>query len=149
MTKIGKVFKFETLKGWTEVPGDNRCVLHGPNGEEFIVSASLVQGVGTANELPALRQRLFRNAEQSVKNAAMHPALKVMKPFQRTIANSTMECWTLLAQTQEGEILFYQVVVSDPRGVLVASLEAPNTPVAVDTFNQFIDSVKVVFENEP
>jgi hypothetical protein len=148
MTKIGTVFQFAAPNGWTEIRDGSRYVFHGPNREELIVSASLIQGIGTRSDLAAVQQRLFQNAEQSVKNAAAHPALKVTQPFQQNSNVSKVECWTLLAQTQEGGTLFYQTVFRDPRGVLLATLEAPDTASAADAFVQFVKSVEVVSESE-
>jgi hypothetical protein len=148
MMKIGTVFKFIAPNGWSQFQEGNRYVLHGPNREELIVSASLIQGIGTTGDLAAVQQRLFQNAEQSARNAAAHPALKVTQPFQQNASVLKIECWTLLAQTQEGETLFYQAVYRDPRGVLLATLEAPNTATTTNVFEQFVKSVEVVSESE-
>ena len=147
MTKIGTVFQFAAPGDWTELRDGSRCVFHGPNREELIVSASLIEGIGTMRDMAAVQQRLFQSAEQSVKNAAAHQALKVTQPFQQTTV-SKVECWTLLAQTHEGDTLFYQAVFRDPRGVLLATLETPNTTNAVNAFEQFIKSVAVISESE-
>ncbi len=148
MTRIGTVFQFAAPSGWAELRDGSRHVFHGPNREELIVSASLIQGIGTTRDLAAVQQHLFQNAEQSVKNAVTHPALKVTQPFQQNTSISKVECWTLLAQTQEGGTLFYQAVFRDPRGVLLATLETPNTASATNAFEQFVKSVEVVSESE-
>src|SRR2546423_7069938 len=118
MTKIGTVFQFAAPKGWSELRDGSRHVFHGPDGEELIVSAFFIQGIGTTRDLAAVQQRLFQTAEQSVKNAVANPALKVTQPFQQNASISKIECWTLLAQSQEGGTLFFQAVFRDPRGVL-------------------------------
>lgn len=143
MTKIGTVFKFVTPNGWNQFQEGARHVFHGPNREELIVSVSLIQGIGTTGDLAAVQQRLFQNAEQSVKNAAAHPALKVTQPFQQKANVSKLECWTLQAQTQEGDTLFHQALFRDPRGVLLATFEAPNSTNSVTLFEQFLMSVEV------
>jgi hypothetical protein len=112
------------------------------------VSASLIQGLGTAGDLAAVQQRLFENAEQSVKNAAAHPALRVTQPFERNAGVSKVECWTLLAQTQEGDALFYQAVFRDARGVLLATLEGPNTASAANAFEQLVKSIEIIGETK-
>lgn len=143
MTETGTVFKFAAPNGWGQFQEGSRHIFHGPNREELIVSASLIQGIGTTGDLAAVRERLFLNAEQSVKNAAAHPALKVTQPFQQDTSVQKVECWTLLAHTQEGDALFYQAVFRDPRGVLLATLEAPNTQDSAKAFEQIICSVEV------
>jgi hypothetical protein len=148
MTKIGTVFTFTAPNGWNSSREGNRHIFHGPSREELIVSASLLQGIGTSDDLVAMQQRLFQNAEKSMKSAAAHPALTVTQPFQQDACVSTLECWTLRAQTHEGDTLFYQVVFRDPRGVLLATLEAPNTTSAANGFEQFIKSVGVISESE-
>lgn len=59
-----------------------------------------------------------------------------------------VECWSLLAQTQQGGSLFYQTVFRDPLGVLLATLEAPETASAVNAFEQFVKSVRIVTGKE-
>lgn len=148
MTIIGTVFKFVAPNGWRQCQQASRHIFHGPNREELIVSASLIQGIGTTGDLATLNQRLYQNAEQSVKNAAAHPALKVTQPFQQNASGSKLECWTLWAQTQEGDTLFHQAVFRDPRGVLLVTLEAPNTANAVNEFEKFLKSVEIVSDGE-
>jgi hypothetical protein len=148
MIKIGTVFKFAAPDGWQQFQENSRYIFHGPNREELIVSASLIQGIGTSGDREGVQQKLFQNAEQSVKNAAAHPALKVMRPFQREARASNVECWSLHAQTHEGDTLFYQSVCRGPRGVLLATLEAPNTSHSQNIFDQFINSVAVISESE-
>lgn len=148
MKKIGTVFKFEAPNGWSQFQEGSRQVFRGPNCEELIVSASLIQGIGTTGDLAVVQRRLFQNAEQSVKNAAAHPALKVTQPFQRDASILKLECWTLLAQTHEGDTLFHQAVFHDPRGVLLATLEAPDTANAANVFKEFVQSVEVISETE-
>jgi len=78
MTKIGPVFKFAAPDGWRQFQEGGRQIFHGPGREELIVAAALIQGIGTTGDLAAVQRRLFQNAEQSVKNAAARPALKVV-----------------------------------------------------------------------
>src|SRR4029077_20317971 len=111
-----------------------------------MVSAWLVEGFGATRELMALRQRLFQNAEQSVKLAAANSALKLTQPFQLDARASKLECWTLLAQTHEGGTLFYQAVFRHPSGVLLATFEAPKTAIAASCFEQFMQDVDVIAE---
>lgn len=148
MMKIGTIFKFATPEGWSQFQEGNRHIFHGPNREELIVSASLVQGIGKTGDLAAAQQRLFKNAEHAAKSAAAHPALKVTQPFQEDRQASKVECWSLHAQTHDGGTLFYQAVFHDLRGVLLATFEAPNTARSIDTFEQFIKSVEVTSESE-
>lgn len=147
MTKIGTVFKFAAPDGWTEFRDGSRYVLHGPNHEELIVSASLVQGIGSTNNLAAVQQQLFENAELSVKKAAIHPDLKITQAFQKEAQALNVECWNLLAHTCEGDTLFYQAVFRDARGILIATLEAPNTAHSISAFERFVKSVNVISEN--
>lgn len=148
MTKIGTIFRFAAPIGWAENQDKNSFVFHGPNREELIVSASFIQGIGTMTDLAAVQRRLFQNAEQSMKNAAEHPSLKVLQPFQQDSSLSKVECWTLLARTQEADTIFYQAVFRDPRGVLLATLEAPNTASSTSAFEQFVKAVEVISERE-
>ena len=148
MTKIGAVFQFEAPSGWTEIREGSRHIFHGPNREELIVSVSLIQGIGTTRDLRVVQQRFFQNAEQSVKNAVAHPALKVTQPFQRDASASKIECWTLLAQTLDGGMVFYQKVFHDPRGILLATFEGPNTANGTNAFEQFAKSVAVISDSE-
>ena len=148
MTNVGTVFKFAAPNGWQSLQEDGRHIFHGPNREELIVSSSFIQGIGTTGNLAAVRQNLFQNVEQSVKNAAAHPALKVTQPFQKEAGASKVECWTLRAQTHEGDALFYQAVCLYSRGVLLVTLEAPNTTPAQNVFQEFMKSVEVVSESE-
>ena len=63
MTKIGTVFKLTAPDGWTEFRDGERYVFHGSNHEELIVSASLIQGIGLANDFSKIvQQQLFKNA---------------------------------------------------------------------------------------
>jgi len=144
---IGTVFIFAAPDGWSEIRDGNRYIFHGPNGGELIVSASLIQGVGRTGDLTTIQQRLFQNAEESVKNAVAHPALKVTQPFQQDVRTTKIKCWSLLAETSEEDTLFYQAVFHDARGVLLATFESPNTMEAVNAFDQFIKSVGVMSES--
>jgi hypothetical protein len=146
MTIIGALFKFVSPDGWQYFQEGNRYVFHGPNREELIVSASLIQGIGPTGNLATLQKELFINAEQSVRKAAADPALKVTQPFQREERVSNVECWSLHAQTREGDTLFYQAVCRDPRGVLLITFEAPYTTHAETIFQQVIKSVHTVSE---
>src|SRR5258705_326 len=123
MIRIGTVFKFAAPEGWQQFQESGRHIFHGPNREALIVSASLIQGTGTTGNLTAVQQKLFQNAEQSVKRAAAHPALRVTQPFQREAQASNVECWSLHAQTQEGDGLLYQAVCRDSRGILLVTFE--------------------------
>jgi hypothetical protein len=146
MTKIGTVFTFAAPSGWSEFREGSRYVFHGPNREELIMSAFLIQGGGTSASPLELQQRLFRNAEGAARAAASHSALKVTHPFMRKPVRSGLECWMLRAETHEGDTLFHQAVVQDPRGVLLASFEAPNTLHSVQTFEQVVESLGVASE---
>jgi hypothetical protein len=146
MTKIGTVFKFTAPDGWTDFQDGNRYVFHGSNGEELIVSASLVQGVGSTDSLAAIQQQLFKNAELSVNKAATHPDLKITQPLQKKAQSLNVECWNLLAETREGNTLFYQAIFRDARGILIATLEAPNTMASISAFEQFVKSVDLISE---
>jgi len=146
MTKLGTVFRFAAPDHWSQLQDGNRYIFHGPNGEELIVSASLIQGGGSTGDLAAAQKKLFQTAHLSVNNAAKHPDLKIIQPFQRDSRVSQMECWSLLGQTCDGGTLFYQAVFRDPRGVLLASLEAPNTAASTKAFEEFIISVGVISE---
>ena len=146
--KIGTVFKFAVPEGWKQFQKEGRHIFHGPNREELIVSASLTQGTGTLGDLTKVQQRLFTNAEQAANNAAAHSGLKVTRPFEKDGRASSVECWSLQAQTQEGDTLFYQAAFSDTRGILLATLEAPNTTHSLSIFEQFIKSVEVISQNE-
>jgi hypothetical protein len=147
MTKIGTIFKFAAPDGWTEFRDGNRYVFHGPKHEELIVSASLVQGIGPTNNLAAVQRQLFENAELSVNKAATHPDLKITQPFQKEAQTLNVECWNLLANTREGDTLFYQAVFRDARGILIATLEAPNTTHSINAFERFVKSVDVISES--
>jgi hypothetical protein len=147
MTFAGEAFVFAPPDAWNYFQEDNRHIFHGPNHEELIVSSSLIRGVGEMDELNAARQQLFQNAEQSAKNAAAHPALKITQPFQREPRVSNIECWTLRAQTHDSSSMFYQAVFSGPRGIMLTSLEAPNTAALEAIFEQFIKSVRVISES--
>jgi len=96
----------------------------------------------------AAQQKLFENAEQSVKKAAAHAPLRVTRPFQKDARASNVECWSLQAQTHEEDTLFYQAVCRDSRGVLLVTLEAPNTSHSQNVFEQFIRSVQIISESE-
>ena len=146
--KLGTTFIFAAPVGWKQLQEGGRHKFQGPNREELIVSGSLIQGIGTAGGLAAAQNQLFHNAEQSAKTAAAHPALKVTQPFQPDAQASKVECWTLHAQTNDGDTLFYQAVFRSPRGVMLATLEGPNTSGSVDAFDHFIRSVEVVSESE-
>jgi len=53
-----------------------------------------------------------------------------------------------MAQTHKGEVLFHQAIFSDARGVLLVTLEAPNTAQSLRIFEQFIKSVEVISESD-
>ena len=144
MAKIGAIFQFTVPIDWSEIRHENSFVFHGKNQEELIVSASLIQGIGKTEELAAVQQHLFQNAEQSMKKAAGHPSLKVIQPFQRNSSLSKVECWTLLAKTYDDDTIFYQAVFRDSSGVLLATFEAPNTISSNSAFEQFVKSVEVI-----
>lgn len=147
MTFVGKVFVFAKPDGWRHLQEGNRYIFHGPNHEELIVSSALIQGNGELDDLNAVRQQLFQNAEQSAKNAASHPALKITQPFQREPRVSNIECWSLCAQTLDSGSLFYQAVFSGPRGIMLTSLDGPNAAALEAIFEQFIKSVRVASES--
>jgi len=108
----------------------------------LMVSASSVQGQGTSGDLAGVQLRLFQNAEKTVKNAAADPELQITRPFHKHLVPSALEPWSLHAQTHEGDTLFYQAVCCDPRGVLLVTLEAPNTQQSQTIFERFINSIK-------
>ena len=83
MIKFGTIFRFAAPDGWQQFQEDGRYIFRGPNRRELIVSASLIQGILTPADLAAVQEKLFQNAEKSVKSAAAHSALKVMQPFQK------------------------------------------------------------------
>ena len=146
MTDLGKVFKFEKPADWNQVQEGGRYIFHGPNREELIFSISVIQGTGTKNDLTAVQKVLFQNAEQSMKNAAAHPALMVTQPFNLDACVTNAQCWTLLAQTKEADTLFYQAVFLHTRGILFATFEAPNGAHQIQLFDLIIKSVSVISE---
>jgi hypothetical protein len=144
MTIIGKAFKFIAPKDWNRFQERGRYIFQGPNREELIVSAALVQGPGATAELITVRENLFRNAEQSLKRAALHPALRVTRPFQKSHVVGILEHWTLFAETEGGDALFYQSLFCHSTGVLTATLEGPSTKNVALVFEDFARSVEAV-----
>jgi hypothetical protein len=86
------------------------------------------------------------NSEELIVSAK-NPGLKIVQPFQMDARVDKIECWSLLAEAREGDALFYQGVFCDRRGVLLVSLEAPNTVESVKMFEQFLKSVEVASES--
>jgi hypothetical protein len=144
VTKIGSVFQFTAPAGWRQFQEGGRQIFQGPNREELIVSGGVIDGAGQMAELASIQERLFKNAEISVKMAAADPALKVTRAFQEETRTGGLECWSLQAETLEGDTLFYQAVFRTARGVLLSTLEAPNTASVKRTFEEFVRSVEVI-----
>lgn len=143
MTKIGNVFYFCPPDGWSESRDGSRYLFHGPDGEELIVSAVVIQGYGKTGDFERMQRALFKNAEQSIKAAASQSSLRVVRPFQRDTSVGSVEYWNLFTQTQDGKSLFYQAAFRDQRGILLLSYEAPNVGESVLTFKQVVESVGV------
>ncbi len=142
MLKRGFAFEFEIPDGWLAAEGGGRLVVHGPVGEELIVSGALISGEGGRSEVEEVRAKLLGNALASVENAAKHPELVIAKDLRRENGHGPVERWTLHSQTQGGDILFLEAVVASDVGVIVATLEGPNKPLTMDVFRSFLSSVR-------
>ena len=144
---IGNAFSFKAPDHWRCVQEGARCIFCGPDREELILSASLVAGDGQQGELEVLRRRLFQNAAQSLQKAAAHPELKVTELFRQIASVKGVDCWILCANTHAGDVLFYQAICESSRGILIATLEAPNTVLSQGIFRSLVESVAVVSES--
>ncbi len=135
-------FKFSQPSGWSCVSDKGRHIFHSPNREELIVSGASIQGTGETSESEEMVAKLFQNAEMAARKAASHPALVVQKEFCRDERLKNADIWTLLCETVEGDVLFYQAVVRNSRGVLIVTFEAANKEVARDQFDKFLRSIE-------
>lgn len=142
MLRRGLLFEFEIPDTWGEQRAGDRFIYRGHNGEELIVSGTLITGTGQEANLQALRRRLFDNAVRAVNEAASHPDLQVVRPLRRDEALPNIECWTLHAQTKAGDTMFAEAIATDESGLLLVTFEAPNKAESMTTYGRFLKSLR-------
>jgi hypothetical protein len=148
MTNEGADFTFTSPSGWTEFRDGSRVVFHGRNQEELIVSGTQIAGRGDSAERLRIQQTAFKGAMQVVERSAAHPDLKVIQPLARDTRVAGLECWTILAQTSQGDTVFYQSVIGHMRGVLLITFEAPRSAESDRVYREFLRSIEFVTNSE-
>ena len=107
-------------------------------------SGAVISGPATAGGTSPIRDAMMKNAFQAVAGAADHPELKITKALGREKAAPGLECWTIHAETTDGETLFLQAVVGSDRGVMIATVEGINQPTTFVAFKTFLKSIRQV-----
>lgn len=141
MIKKGFTFEFEIPNCWSETNDNDRYIYHGPNGEELIISGTIIKGKGTKCEFISIRERLFENAVRSVNNAASHPDLVVKTPLNKERDAFGIQFWTLHAESTDGEIVFLESILISDSAILLITFEAPNTSDSKSFYENFLSSI--------
>ena len=145
MRKQGFSFEFDP-PAWTETGTEHRLVFRGPNGEELIISGSVIEGIGEFVE--EVRSRIIENAVKAASKAASHPELRIDRPVapapHRAGPGAALSFWTGKALTHDASTMFAQAVVAGKRGVLLITLEAANTAQSESVYEQFFETIRPV-----
>lgn len=147
MLRRGLLFEFDVPDGWKEAREGNRFIYRGPQNEEMIVTGYSLRGTGPQAELDSLRKQMLDDAMDSVRKAAAHPELVTAKDLGRDEGASHLECWTMVSQTRDGQVLLSQAIVLGESGVLLATLESPKNVESFEVFRRFLMSVRRVLES--
>jgi hypothetical protein len=144
MKKQGFAFEFELPDDWIDDSGDGRQVVaHGSHDEELIVSGSVVSGPDSPGSFAAVRDAVLKNAFRATEGAADVPELKITQALNKEEdAAAGLQCWTLQAQTTDGEVLFLQAVIASDIAVMIATIEGPNQKSTLDAFRTFLKGVR-------
>jgi hypothetical protein len=140
--RTGHYFQYDAPEGWTEAVKDGRYVYRGAKNEELTISTTIddVQGMSLTRSSAGERrlQAALRVAKEGMKRAG----LKVFKPLFRDEGASDLPCWTVLARTLDGAILFGTAILQASGGLMLVTFEAPFGPEATSVLGTFLKSVR-------
>lgn len=142
MKRVGKYFQFEAPEGWEESVDGSRYVYHGPGDEELTVSATIIEGKVSFAQRQVVEGTLLDNALAAARDTAAHPELRITRALALEEGVCPLPCWTLLAETRAGDVLFCEAVVRVTGGVLLVTLEAPLGPEARQVFRGFLGGLR-------
>jgi len=135
-------FELEAPDGWEAQQGDGRLSLHGPNGEELILSGTVVSGSGPTENAESVTRQLLENAKKGIREAAAHPDLEPLWDVKPDHTIDHVECWSAHAQTKDHSTMFAQAAVVGGCAVMLITFEAPNRADELDLFTRFLRSIR-------
>ena len=80
-------------------------------------------------------------ALEAIERDAKNPNLRPSVPLERLEENG-LEFWLQAMTTRDETVMSCSAVVRGPKGVLIATMDAPQGPEAFQTFVNFLSSVK-------
>ena len=142
MLKVGRNFQFEIPDVWEAARDGDRWIFHGPSAGELIVTSLFVEGEGSPSERKHAEVRLLDQALIAADEAARQDGLRIVEPLAQKKFSSGIPSWSFVSEAIEEDILFTGAVFQHRDGVLFATLEGPNSPNLLMTFQQFAGSVR-------
>ena len=142
MLRRGFLFEYEIPDNWEEYREGNQYVYHGPYNVELIISGSILQGTGSAEELETVKKRLIVDGIASMRTGAAHPDLVTIDEPTKINGFSELDCWTMASKTADGATLFFQGIFFAEFGTLLVTFECDNRPEAGELFQEFLRGVR-------
>lgn len=142
LKRQGFFFEFEISDDWEESRRGGQLVYHPKDGGELVVSGRIIEGIGSVDELNAIRDRLCREAINAILEAASHPELRMKSPLSQQVTNGGLDAWVLHSETAARDVCFSQAVVCGERGILLVTFESPRTGDQPERFSAFVDGIR-------
>ncbi len=142
MLRTGHYFQYDAPEGWTEAVKDSRYVYRGAHNEELTISTTIHDAQGLSLTRSSAGEQRLQTALRVAKEGMKRVGLKVFKPLFRDEGASDLPCWTVLAKTLDGAVLFGTAVLQASGGLMLVTFEAPFGPEAMSVLGTFLKSVR-------
>ncbi len=133
---------FEVPAGWRHDGTGRHLVLHGPGGEELIVSGARVEGAGTPEARQEVRVRLLENGLEAMRRAAADPELRKDGALADEVLASGHQLWMLSSLSRDRQVAFVQALLGHDDGVLLMTLEGPPAAATRAVLRRFAEGVR-------
>lgn len=142
MNRKTNYFELTPPPDWGESTEGSRLVYRSPRGEVLMVSSAAIEGHGERVELDQLKEKFLQNAFNSLTSSTRHPDLKITKPLGADGRTQGVECWTIEAETTDGQEVYLQSVCRNDLGILFITFEGYNSATAKSEYERFIRSIR-------
>ncbi len=140
MQRTGHYFQYNTPDGWTEAVNGGRYSYRGAHNEELTISTAINGNQGPPPK--SVGDELLQAALDVAQKGASRTDLKIFKPLFRDEGVAPLPCWTVLAKTLDGKVLFATAVLQSSGGLMLVTFEAPFGPEAMSVLGTFLKSVR-------
>jgi hypothetical protein len=140
--RTGHYFQYDAPEGWAEAVKDSRYVYRGARNEELTISTTIDDAQALSPTRSSAGEQRLQAALRVAKQGMKRAGLKIFKPLFRDEGASDLPCWTVLARTLDGAILFATAILQASGGLMLVTFEAPFGPEALSVLGTFLKSVR-------